>query len=290
MLFSQIFVLDGGAALGRFITHYREKYFYPGGFGGYEWKPKVDAATDIAKRIAPLVLQVDHKNHLDMPELLPPHDIWVDMPPKVVIQYKGMEKKLMSDILNGKVVAANAAVASGKCRQIANGALYLEGGKEYEELHDEKLKALEDLIEELSGEPVLIAYQFEFDRDRIEKRLKIPCIGRGNPVRDAEVMAAFKRGELPAVMGHPETISLGLDGLQNSCSNLCWYGVPWNLLHYVQTIDRIWRQGSRASSVSIHRILTRGTVDERVLEVIEDKEATQDSFLKILGVMATELA
>ena len=103
------------------------------------------------------------------------------------------------------------------------------------------------------------------------------------------VMEAFRAGQLPAVMGHPETISLGLDGLQDSCSDICGYGVPWNLLHYIQTIDRIWRQGSRADSVSIHRILARGTVDERVVEIVEAKDADENVFLKLLGDMATEI-
>lgn len=281
-LFGQIFILDQGAALGRFITHYREKFFYPSGFGGYEWKPKVDAQAQIAERISPLIIQIDHKDHLVMPRLLPPNDIFITLPAKVALQYKKMEKELLADISVGKVVAANAAVASSKCRQICNGAIYLDDHS-YEVLHTEKLKALEDLIEELSGEPLLIAYQFDFDREQIAAALKIPCIGRGSPAKDAAIMAAFRRGELPAVMGHPETISLGLDGLQDSCSNICWYGVPWNLLHYLQTIDRVWRQGSRADSVSIHRILARGTIDERAVDVVEDKDADQSSFLKMLG-------
>lgn len=281
-LFGQIYIMDTGASLGRFITHYREKYFYPGGYGGYEWKPQTDSATKIAEAIAPLVVQIDHKDHLVMPEMMPPNDIYIDLPPAVMDQYKMMEKKLVADLISQKVVAKNGAVASGKCRQIANGALYLEGGG-YESLHEEKLSALGELLEQLSGEPVLIAYQFQFDRELIEKRFGIPSIGRGDPRRDAVIMAKFRAGELSAVMGHPETISLGLDGLQDSCSNLCWYGVPWNLLHYVQTIDRIWRQGSKSNTVSIHRILARGTIDESVVEVVEGKETEQDLFLGIVG-------
>jgi SNF2 family DNA or RNA helicase len=96
-------------------------------------------------------------------------------------------------------------------------------------------------------------------------------------------MEAFKRGELPAVMGHPETISLGLDGLQNSCNNICWYGLPWNLLHYLQTIDRVVRTGSKSATVTLHRIIAKGTIDEDVLEVLDKKDAEQSDFLKLLG-------
>jgi hypothetical protein len=171
-------------------------------------------------------------------------------------QYRNMEYRLKAEVGQGKVVAANAAVASGKCRQIANGSLYIDNdAKQFVNLHDQKLEALADLIEELSGEPLLIAYQFQFDAVRIAARLKIPQIGVGDPKKDLAVMEAFKRGELPAVMGHPETISLGLDGLQSSCHNICWYGLPWNLLHYLQTIDRVVRQGSRSDTVTLHRII-----------------------------------
>lgn len=282
-IWAQIYILDQGASLGRFITHYREKWFHQGGYGGYDWYPDQKASKEIAEKIAPLTIQIDHKDYLEMPEILPPNDIFIELPTKVMDQYKTMEKKLVAEILSGKIVAKNGAVSSGKCRQIANGALYLEDGVHYEVLHEEKLKALEDLIEELSGEPVLIAYQFQFDREMIAKRLKIPTIGRGDAAKDREVIKAFSRGELPAVMGHPESISLGLDGLQDSCHNVCWYGVPWNLLHYVQTLDRIWRPGSRSKTVSIHRILAKDTIDQDVVETIEGKETEQDLFLAIVG-------
>lgn len=283
-LFGQIYILDQGAALGRFITHYRQKWFYPGGYGGYQWSPQRNAKEEISAKIAPLVIQIDHKDHLVMPKLMPPNDIFVDLTKKVMDQYRSMAKKLKAEFDDGTIVAKNAAVASGKCRQIANGGIYTNAeGTEFEVLHEEKLGALGDLLEELSGEPVLIAYQFQFDRALIEARFGIPTIGRGDPKRDSSIMEQFRRGQIPAVMGHPETISLGLDGLQDSCSNICWYGVPWNLLHYLQTIDRIWRQGSRADSVSIHRLLARGTIDERVVEILDDKDATQSDFLALLG-------
>jgi len=283
-LFGQIYILDEGASLGRYITHYRTKWFYPSGYGGYDWKPQVNARDEISKAIAPLVVQFDPGDHLQLPELLPPHDIFVELPPAAREQYKSMETELKSKLAAGTIVAANAAVASGKCRQIANGSLYTEeGSKEFVNVHDEKLDALTDLIEELSGEPLLITYQFKFDAVRIAARLKIPSIGSGSVAADMAVIQAFRRGELPAVMGHPETISLGLDGLQDSCHNICWYGLPWNLLHYLQTIDRVRRQGSRSNTVTLHRIIARGTIDEDVLEVLDKKDADQSDFLKLLG-------
>ena len=166
-LFGQIFILDQGASLGRYITHYRDKWFHQVGYGGYQWDPDVGAKESIAKAIAPLVLQVDIKDYVKMPKLLPPHDIYVDLPPVVMKQYRTMEKKMIAEVLAGNIVAKNAAVASGKCRQIANGALYTSPSGEYEILHGEKLDALEDLLEQLQGQPVLIAYVFDFDRELI---------------------------------------------------------------------------------------------------------------------------
>lgn len=187
-------------------------------------------------------------------------------------------------IESGAVVAANAAVASGKCRQIANGAIYDEFGK-WHAIHELKLTALEDLIEELQGAPLLITYQFEFDKERIAERLKIPCISTGNIKKDAAVIAQFARGELPAVMGHPQSVSLGTDGLQDACHDIAMYGVPWSFLDYEQTIDRVKRQGNPSDFVTVHRILTAGTVDERVIEVLEGREKNQAAFMKLLKSM-----
>jgi SNF2 family DNA or RNA helicase len=291
-LFGQIYILDEGQSLGSYITKFRENYFTPVGYGGYDWQPMPGAADRIAERIAPLTLRVDLAGHVDLPELVV-NDLWVDLPPDVRKQYKAMEDALMVDMQEGRVVAANAAVASSKCRQIANGGLFSsEVANEFSYVHTEKYEAIADLLEQLQGEPLLITYEFAFDRDYLAKHLKVPCISSGNAKKDAENIAKFSRGELPAVMGHPASISLGIDGLQNACHHIAMVGVTWSLQDYQQVIQRVHRSGSKASAVFVHRILAKDTVDERVLSVLGKRDAEQADFLKLLkslrGVVSDE--
>lgn len=281
-LFGQIYILDEGQSLGRYITHYRNEYFYPSGFGGYEWSPQHGAHERIGARIAPLVLRVSAHGNIDLPDIVF-DDIWIDLPPNARKLYARMEADLVAALDTGTVVAANAAVASSKCRQMANGSVFdSEEQGLWHEVHDEKLKALEDLIEQLQGEPLLITYEFVPDRERIAERLKVPCISTGNAKRDSDNIARFARGELQAVMGQPQSISLGIDGLQDSCSHIAMVGCPWNLQDYEQTIDRVHRQGSKSCTVVVHRILARDTVDERVLQVLDARDRDQKAFMNLL--------
>jgi len=281
-LFGQIYILDEGQSLGQYITKFREAYFTQSGYGGYDWKPMPDAARRIGERIAPLTLRVDLAGSVDLPELVV-DDLWIDLPQAAAKQYKAMEDALMVDMQEGRVVAANAAVASSKCRQIANGGLFsseIEG--QYVYVHTEKYTAIADLLEQLQGEPLLITYEFAFDRDYLAKELGIPCISSGSAKKDAENIAKFSRGELPAVMGHPQSISLGIDGLQNACHHIAMVGVTWSLQDYQQVIDRVRRSGSKSSTVFLHRVLAKGTVDERVLKVLDKRDSEQTDFLALL--------
>jgi hypothetical protein len=192
-----------------------------------------------------------------------------------------MEDQLVADMESGEVIAANAAVASSKCRQIANGHIFNADGT-WQKLHDEKLNAVEDLLEQLQGAPVLITYEFRFDAAALEERLKVPSISSGSVKTDAANMQKFSLGELPAVMGQPQSISLGIDGLQDNCFHICMMGVTWNLMDYQQVIDRVKRSGNKSKHVIVHRILARGTVDERVLSVLDQRNAVQANFLGLL--------
>ncbi len=280
-LFGQIYILDEGASLGQYITHYRNKYFTPDPRIEGVWYPVEGAAEKIAERIAPLTLRMRREDHLTMPKLIF-QDIWVDLPPAAMAEYKRMEDDLVALVQGGHVIAANAAVATGKCRQIANGAVYTGApGGAYAVFHKEKLDALQDLIEQMSGQPLLVAYAWKFDLEMIQKELKAPAIGQGSDRHDATIISQFNSGTLPTLLGHPETMALGLN-LQGSCNHICWYGVPWNLEHYLQTIDRIYRQGQRAETVIVHRILARGTLDERMLQVLDHKGADMTSFMSLL--------
>lgn len=279
-LFGQIYLLDEGASLGQYITHYRNKYFTPDPRIEGVWYPVEGAAEKIAERIAPLTLRMRREDHLTMPKLIF-QDLWVDLPPAAMAEYKRMEDDLVAMVQGGHVIASNAAVATGKCRQIANGAVYTDAAGHYEVYHKEKLEALTDLVEQMSGQPLLVAYAWKFDLDMIQKELTAPAIGQGSDKQDANIISQFNSGTLPTLLGHPETMALGLN-LQGSCNHICWYGVPWNLEHYLQTIDRIYRQGQRAETVVVHRILARGTLDERMLQVLDHKGADMASFMNLL--------
>lgn len=288
-LFGQVYILDEGASLGSYITHYRTNFFYPSGFGGFDWTPQPDADRRIAEKIAPLVFRKDLKDaKIDLPELVF-NDIWVDLPPAVMREYIRMENDLVIKIsadIDDDIVAANAAVASGKCRQIANGCLIDTATGKWKYLHDAKLQALEDLLEELQGEPLLITYEFKPDAERISATKamgqSIPNISSGNARKDDANIGAFSEGKLAAAQGNPQSIALGIDGLQDSCCNIAMFGCTWKLQDYLQVIDRIRRQGSKSKRVWVHRILARGTLDERMLSVLDDREAKQDDFMTLL--------
>jgi SNF2 family DNA or RNA helicase len=281
-LFGQIYILDEGDALGRFITHYRVNFFYPSPFQQYTWLPQPQAEERITAKIAPQVLVVEHKGNVELPELMF-NDIWVELPKDARKRYDEMQRDLISLVQAGAVVAANAAVASSKCRQIANGAVYAsdEAGA-YTEIHSEKLEALRGLLAELQGDPLLITYEFLFDSVRIKEELKVPSISTGRAKQDNDTISAFQRGELIAAMGHPKSISLGIDGLQDNCANIAMFGVTWNMLHYEQVIDRVRRSGNQRKSVIVHRILARNTVDERAIEVLDSRDKAQRDFMAAL--------
>lgn len=281
-LFGQMYILDEGQSLGRYITHYRTQFFFPSGYGGFDWKLQPDGEARIAELIAPLVFRRDLKDAaIDLPEIVI-DDIWVTLPPPAMKLYKRMEDDLVAEMDEGTVVAENGAVASGKCRQIANGCLIDTESGTHSIVHDEKLNALEELVEQLQGEPLLVTYEFRPDMERIVKSLGCPNISSGSAKKDDSNIDLFSKGLLPVVVGNPQSIALGIDGLQDSCCHIAMVGCTWKLQDYIQVIDRIRRQGSKSKRVFLHRILARGTLDERMLKVLDDREATQDAFMAVL--------
>ncbi|HEY3473254.1 MAG TPA: SNF2-related protein [Anaerolineales bacterium] len=277
-LFGQIYILDEGASLGQYITHYRQKYFYPSGFGGYEWSPKDNALEQIVEKLAPLCHVVDDAPE-DLPRLLP-DDIFIELSPSDRKIYDEMEDKLMIEAVEGKIVAANAAVASSKCRQIAAGAIY-NGDGTYTRLHNSKYEALEDLIEQLAGSPLLVTYEYGFDADWLDK-MGIPNITRLTPKEGANMIEKFGRGEIPVLAGNPKSISLGIDGLQHACADIAMLGITWDLLDYEQVIQRVQRSGNPNAVVTLHRILARNTKDEQVAKVLGVRDTEQVDFLRLL--------
>lgn len=281
-LFGQIYILDEGASLGRFITHFKTKYFYPTDFMGYNLAPHSWAPDEIAKKIAPLTLVLTGKEGLNLPDMQF-NDIYVELSAPARKLYAEMENTMILTLESDQVVAANAAVATSKCRQVANGGIYSSVTKgDWNDVHDAKIEALESLIEELSGETLLVVYEFGFDLEKLQKAL--PSLRRlttGNQKNDAQEIQAFSNGSTRIGAGQFSSISLGIDGLQNSCHHVCLFGLTWNLQDYIQVLDRVHRSGQQFP-VTIHRIIAKDTVDERVLKVLGDKNATQEGFLTLL--------
>lgn len=282
-LFGQIYILDLGKSLGKFITKYRDTFFYPAGFKGYDWKPKPNAERTIQERIGPLVLRMDAEDYLKLPELIV-NNIEVELPKDAWEIYKEMENDYVAGVDNGSIVASNAAVASGKCSQVANGGIYDADKKDYV-IHEEKARAVLDLIEELGGSPCLVAYEYGHDLKRLQKVLgkEVPYIGGGvTTKRAAEIEDAWNKGQIPVLLGQPQSIAHGLN-LQNAGHHVVWHSLTWNYENYDQFIRRIRRQGNEHSKVFVHHIVAKDTVDELKLFAMNRKFRTQKDLFDALN-------
>ena len=279
-LFAQMYLLDQGAALGSYVTHFRLRYFIQTNPFYPEWKPAPHAMEEITARIDPLVLRLKAEDYLKMPDLQF-INIKVELPPDARNTYTQMERHFLTEVASGAVVAANAAVAGGKCRQIANGRVY-DANRETHEIHDAKLDAFEDLIEELSGQPALVVYEFQHDVVAMRTRVQGPMLGGGTtPRAAAQAVEAFNAGQLPVLYGHPASMGHGLN-LQGACNHVIFYGITWDLEHYDQVIRRVYRQGQRAGVVFVYHIVAAKTLDEVVLGVLRSKDRTQQGLLGAL--------
>lgn len=282
-LFGQLYVLDLGQRLGRYITHYRVRFFVES-WDGFSWDLRPGAEEEIYKAISDAVLRLDALDHLDMPELVKT-TIGVNLPAKARAVYEELKEEFVLKVKEGEVTAKNAAVLTSKLRQVANGAVYADeellghgrgAKKEVVSIHKAKLDALEDLVEELSGQPLLVAYEFEHDYRAINSRFKdVPRLGGGVTTKQAsEIIKQWNAGELPILAVHPASAGYGLN-LQAGGGHVAWYGLTWNLEHHDQLIDRLWRQGQRRKHVFVYYLVARGTMDTLVLSALEDKAASQ---------------
>lgn len=289
-LFGQIFILDLGHALGPFITKYRLEYFDSTGYGGYTYVPKEDSAERIYKAIKPLVLRMDARDLLELPPLVF-NTVYVDLPAEARKQYDQMEDLMITQLDTQVITAANMAVATGKCRQIANGGLYTiksdENGKEIERvshhIHEAKIEAVMGLVEELQGSPALIAYEFKHDLERLQKAFpEAPYIGGGvTRKRFAEIERAWNRGEISVLLAQPQSVAHGLN-LQGTVATVISHSLTWNLEDDEQFIQRIYRQGQK-HRVMVHRVVARKTVDEVILRMLARKDRTQQALLSALN-------
>ena len=277
-LWAEFRILDMGQRLGRFITKYRTVYFKPDKRDGniiYSYKPLPYAEDAIYKQISDITISMKATDHLQMPELIR-SEYTVQLSDEEKSHYEGLKQELVLTIGEGEITAANAASLSGKLSQMANGAIYDDEGNTHY-IHDRKLDALEDIIEAANGKPILVAYWFKHDLERITERLKklhIPF----SKLDDSQSIRRWNNGEIPVALIHPASAGHGLN-LQSGGSTLVWFGLTWSLELYQQTVARLWRQGQAAKTVVVQHIVTKGTIDHCIMKALSQKEHTQTALI-----------
>lgn len=271
-LWAEFRVLDFGQRLGRYITHYRNSFFTPDKRNGeviFSYKPLPGAEEAIYKRISDITISMKSCDYLKLPECVI-NEVSVRMDEKEYEVYDTFREEMVAQIKDREIDAANAAVLSGKLLQMANGAVYDEE-KQTLHIHDRKLDALEDLIEGMNGKPVLVAYWYKHDADRIKERFDVREIKTSKDIED------WNAGKIPVAIIHPASAGHGLN-LQSGGSTLIWFGLTWSLELYQQTNARLHRQG-QTDTVIIHHIISEGTIDEDVMKALKKKEKTQDALI-----------
>ena len=280
-LWAQFRILDQGERLGKFITHYREEYFNLDPFkkfADYEIKP--DSAKRINDKISDITVSMQAVEHLKMPELLKQQEI-ITMSESEYGRYQELKRKKVLQLGDEKVTAKNAASLCGKLSQLANGAIYDEDGNILE-VHERKLDALEDLIEEANGKPTLVAYWFRHDYERIKKR--IPGV---REIKTSEDIKDWNDKKIRVGLIHPASAGHGLN-LQQGGSYMIWFGLTWSLELYEQTNARLWRQGQKSQTVVIKHIIAKGTVDEMIYEALINKHVTQSALMNAVRAQIEE--
>lgn len=288
-VFGPQLVIDRGATFGRYITHFRTAYFYQTGYGGYTWALQAGAADKIYDLMAEKVLRMKAEDYLDMPELLL-NRVYVELPKAAKLMYKELEDKLLVEVDTEQVTASTAAVAVGKCQQMANGAIYADGAeREVKPVHDEKLNAAEELVEGLNGQPCIIGYHFRHDLTRLQKLFPdAPVLGSGVTGQAMNnIIDRWNAGEVPVLLAHPQSAGHGLN-LQGAGHAVIWFSNTWSLEIYEQFIRRLWRQGQR-NNIVVHQIIAKDTIDEAIVAAISGKDKTQQALLDAIRDYAKKM-
>lgn len=272
-LFAEFKLLDMGERLGRLIGQYRNAYFQPDKRNGmvvYSYKPLPVAEQRIYDKISDITISMKATDHLKMPELISA-EYMVQLSENEKEKYDRLKKDLIFSTEDNEVTAANAASLSNKLSQMANGAVYSDDG-ETVHIHDRKLDALEDIIESMNGRPLLVAYWFKHDLERIKKRFEI------REIKSSEDISDWNSGKIPVALIHPASAGHGLN-LQSGGSTLVWFGLTWSLELYQQTNARLWRQGQTADTVVIQHIIAKSTIDEQIMKTLKTKDTTQAALI-----------
>jgi SNF2 family DNA or RNA helicase len=272
-LWAEFRVLDLGERLGRYITHYRNEYFLPDKRNGaviFSYKPQPNAEERIYRRLADITISMKSTEYLKMPELIL-NELEINLDEEDQIKYKKFKKEMVMTIQEKEIDAINAASLSNKLIQLANGSIYDEDKKFYE-VHNKKLDKLEEIIESANGKPVLVAYWFKADKERIEKRFKV------REIKTADDIKQWNMGMINLALIHPASAGHGLN-LQSGGSTLVWFSLAWSLELYQQTNARLYRQGQK-DTVVIHHLITKNTIDEDIMKSLKRKDKTQEALMR----------
>ena len=286
-LWAEVYLIDKGMRLGQFITRYRDAYFKPAGMNPYtgvvyNYVPKPGAEAQIYQRIADISVSMKAKDYLHMPECLMVNHK-VEMDPADRELYDAMKQDLLVDLDGDTLTADNAAALSNKLLQMANGAVYNADG-DVKKIHDKKLEALLDLIEQANGQSVLVCYWYKHDHQRIQEFLA----DKGMPTRDLKSdqdIADWNAGKIPIALISPASAGHGLN-IQKGGHIMIWFSLVWSLELYSQCNARLWRQGQK-EVVTIHHIVTKDSVDEDVLSALKRKDTTQQNLINAVKAHLT---
>lgn len=275
-LWAQIYLLDMGERLGKTIGAYRDRYFVPGKRNGhivYEWVPKPGAEQAIYERISDICVSMKAEDWLKLPERIDV-EVPVRLPESAALQYRRLERDLLLPLQDKVITADTAAVLSNKLLQMANGAVY-DTTRGVHVIHDAKLEALAELVEQAHGKPLLVYYAFQHDLARLLARFP-----QARTMDERGIVAAWNRGEVPLLLAHPASAGHGLN-LQYGGNHIVWFGLTWSLELYQQANRRLHRQG-QTERVIVHHLVAKGTIDEDVVARLTKKAATQDELVQAL--------
>ena len=281
-LWAQIYLLDGGERLGKHIGGFRQRYFDPDQRNAqqiFSYKPKDGAGDSIQDKISDICISMAAKDYLELPECVSV-DVPVVLDPKARAAYKKLERDMLLEVDEDQITATTAAVLGNKLLQLGNGAVY-DAERQPVEIHQCKIEAFLETVEALQGQPALVFYNFQHDKDRLMKALK-PTGLRVRVYKDSADGDAWNHHEIDILLAHPASTAYGLN-LQDGGHHIIWFGLNWSLELYQQANKRLHRQGQR-ENVIIHNLVVQGSMDEDVMDALEGKSSTQDSLLKALRV------
>lgn len=275
-LWPQVYLMDKGERLGKTITGYRERYFYPGkrnGFTVFSWEPKEGAQEAIEKKISDICVSMKAEDYLQMPDRIV-NDIHIQLSEEEKRHYDELEKEKVLELDDQEITALSAASVWGKLLQMANGAVYDDEGNAAV-LHERKLDALEDILDAACGHPVLVFYNFKHDYDRLRERFQKL---KPRTLNDSQDIKDWNSGRIPLLLAQPASMGHGLN-IQAGGHIIVWFGLNPSLELYQQANARLYRQGQK-EAVIIHRLITKGTIDEDVIRKLETKDARQDDLME----------